>query len=63
MKSEKISLEETIHEKARQKFNESKRRPEIDDAKESAASDFLYPHFEKLGILDKINKELSYSEA
>ena len=61
MKNDQIKLEKTIHEKARERFNESKRRQEEDVTQDTAASDYLYPYLDKMNLLGK--QELEAHEA
>lgn len=47
MREDKIIIEKTLHQMARERFNESKKKSEEEVSKEAAANDFLYPYLEK----------------
>jgi hypothetical protein len=60
MREEEITLEQTLHDKAREKNKEALKKKDEDGDKDSTADDYLYPFLEKKGLL---NKSLTKSDA
>lgn len=59
MREDKIIIEKTLHQMARERFNESKKKSEEEVSKEAAANDFLYPYLEKKEWFKKSNYDLT----
>ena len=60
VKDEPLTLEKTIHDKARERYKEQSKKNEEDLSKEAAAKDYLYSFLEKRSWLSKAN--FTYNE-
>lgn len=47
LKDESITLEKTLHDKARERYKETMKKSEEEVSREQAANDYLYPFLEK----------------
>lgn len=60
VREDKIMLEKTLYDKARDKYKENLRKKDDESGKNADVHDYLYPFLEKAGFL---NKNLSMKEA
>ena len=53
IRTNKVTIEKTLHDKARDKFKETLKKTEEEVNREAAANDYLYPFLEKKNLLNK----------
>jgi hypothetical protein len=61
LKEEPITLEKTLHDKARERYKETMKKSEEEVSREQAANDYLYPFLEKRNWIGK--QAFQYQEA